>query len=167
MPTYRQWNNMAHASKRSRTDTASSSSCSSYSSYSASHSESESSSVDEKKILDRERNRKQARKSRELKKQCVDKMQQELKELEKESAEAAARDKEAAKKLQDSRTSRCQALRKASWVFNLRADGCTDEASWLEVLSPEVHMTMPITPYRSFNPADVANNRRVLLGVDG
>ncbi|CAM9439255.1 unnamed protein product [Scytosiphon promiscuus] len=168
MPTT--WDSMAHANKRSRTDTTSSSSCSSYS---ASHSESEvclsREVVDEKKMLDRERNRKQARKSRELKKQCVDKMQQELKELEKESAEAAARDKEAAKKLQDSRTSRCQTLRKASpaQVFNLRADGCTDEASWLEVLSPELHMTMPITPYRSFNPADVVNNRRVLLGVDG
>lgn len=28
-------------------------------------------------------------------------------------------------------------------------------------------MTMPITAYRSYNPADVVNNRRVLLGVDG
>lgn len=52
-------------------------------------------------------------------------------------------------------------------MFDLRADGCADEASWLEVLSPELHTTMPITPYRSFNPADVVNNRRVLLGVDG
>lgn len=52
-------------------------------------------------------------------------------------------------------------------MFDLRAEGCTDEALWLEVLSPELRMAMPITPYRSFNPGDVVNNRRVLLGVDG
>lgn len=44
-----------------------------------------SSSVDEKKLMDRERNRRQARKSRKLKKQCADKMEQQLNELEKES----------------------------------------------------------------------------------
>lgn len=41
--------------------------------------------MEEKKILDRERNRKQARKSRKLKKQTIDKMQQQLEQLEKES----------------------------------------------------------------------------------
>ncbi|CAM9591480.1 unnamed protein product [Ectocarpus sp. 6 AP-2014] len=159
------WESVSHASKRSRIDAAGSGSASYSSSSAASHSETESSSsVDEKKLMDRERNRRQARKSRKLKKQCADKMQQQLNQLEKESAEAAAREKEAAKKLKDCRTARCQALRK---VFDLRADGCTDEASWLEVLSPDLRMTMPITPYRSFNPADVVNNRRVLLGVGG
>lgn len=38
---------------------------------------------------------------------------------------------------------------------------------WLEIISPDLRLTMPITPYRSFNPADVVNNRRVLLGADG
>lgn len=52
-------------------------------------------------------------------------------------------------------------------VFDMRAEGCTDEDAWLEVLSADLRLTMPITPYRSFNPADVVNNRRVLLGVDG
>lgn len=52
-------------------------------------------------------------------------------------------------------------------VFDLRAEGCTDEDEWLEVISPDLRLTMPITPYRSFNPIDVVNNRRVLLGVDG
>eukprot|EP00752_Nemacystus_decipiens_P009323 g8331.t1 len=165
------WDNMnQHASKRSRTG-PNSSSCSSTSfssscsSYSASHSESEASSgVDEKKMMDRERNRKQARKSRQLKKHTIDKMEQQLEELQKESEAVVAREKAASKELADCRASRCQALRK---VFDLRADGCTEEAAWLEVLSPELRMAMPITPYRSFNPADVVNNRRVLLGVDG
>lgn len=49
----------------------------------------------------------------------------------------------------------------------MRAEGCTDENAWLEVLSVDLRLVMPITPYRSFNPADVVNNRRVLLGVDG
>lgn len=165
------WDNMnQHANKRSRTEMnstgcSSSGFSSSCSSYSASHSESEASSgVDEKKMMDRERNRKQARKSRQLKKHTTDKMEQQLEKLQKESEAIAARDKAAAKELEDCRESRCQALRKA---FDLRADGCTDEASWLEVLSPELRMAMPITPYRSFNPGDVVNNRRVLLGVDG
>lgn len=52
-------------------------------------------------------------------------------------------------------------------MFDLRAIGCTDESSWLEVLSPDVCVTMPITPYRHFNPVDVVNNKRVLLGING
>lgn len=52
-------------------------------------------------------------------------------------------------------------------VFDLRAEACADEEKWLEVISSDLRLTMPITPYRSFNPADVVNNRRVLLGVDG
>lgn len=52
-------------------------------------------------------------------------------------------------------------------VFDLRAEGCVDEDAWAELVSEDLRLTMPITPYRSFSPADVVNNRRVLLGVDG
>lgn len=37
--------------------------------------------MEDKKLLERERNRKQARKSRSLKKECAEKMQQQLDEL--------------------------------------------------------------------------------------
>lgn len=52
-------------------------------------------------------------------------------------------------------------------VFDLRVDVCSDEDAWLEVVTEDLRFTMPITPYRSFSPFDVVNNRRVLLGVDG
>lgn len=52
-------------------------------------------------------------------------------------------------------------------VFDLRAEGSVDEDAWAELVSEDLRLTMPITPYRSFSPADVVNNRRVLLGVDG
>lgn len=52
-------------------------------------------------------------------------------------------------------------------VFDLRVDVCSDKDAWLEVVTEDLRFTMPITPYRSFSPFDVVNNRRVLLGVDG
>ena len=52
-------------------------------------------------------------------------------------------------------------------MFDLRADGCVDEDAWAELVSEDLRLTLPITPYRSFSPADVVKNRRVLLGVDG
>ena len=52
-------------------------------------------------------------------------------------------------------------------VFDLRAAACADEDAWLQVVTADLRLTLPITPYRSFNPCDVVNNRRVMLGVDG
>lgn len=52
-------------------------------------------------------------------------------------------------------------------VFDLRAHVCSDEDAWLEVVTEDLRLILPITPYRSFNPFDVVNNRLVLLGVDG
>lgn len=49
-----------------------------------------SSSVDDKKMMERERNRRQAHKSRTLKKQCTERMQQQLNQLRKEAVSGDA-----------------------------------------------------------------------------
>ncbi|CAM9841368.1 unnamed protein product, partial [Discosporangium mesarthrocarpum] len=118
----------------------------------------------DKKLQDRERNRLHARNTRARKKQHVKELQEQLEKLTAEQEATVAKDAAATKAIADRHDTWRHALRK---VFDLRAEGSADEEKWLELLAEDFMFTLPITPYRSFSPADIVNNRRVMLGVDG
>jgi hypothetical protein len=46
---------------------------------------------------------------------------------------------------------------KLNTVLQMRAAGVTDEASWSTVLCESFKLTLPVTPYRSYSPAQIIN----------
>lgn len=119
---------------------------------------------EERKLVERERNRLHARNARARKKAYADELTAKLAALTKEKEEHEKIEAAAEKAKTEQQKSWAATLRK---VMDLRAKGCLDEAEWSKLLAEDFKLTMPVTPYRSFSPADVVNNRRVLLGVDG
>ncbi|CAM9412901.1 unnamed protein product [Sphacelaria rigidula] len=51
--------------------------------------------------------------------------------------------------------------------MDLRCEGVTEEDKWKELLSESFRFTLPLTPYRPYDPADIVEHRRVLLGMEG
>jgi PAS domain S-box-containing protein len=122
------------------------------------------SAEDERKRLERERNRIHARNTRARKKAYADELTAKLEALTKEKEEIERLEVEAG----EARTKQQQAwIETLKKVMDLRAQFCLDPVSWEVLLAEDFKLTMPVTPYRSFNIADIVNNRRVLLGVDG
>eukprot|EP00611_Tribonema_gayanum_P020354 TRINITY_DN3697_c0_g1_i1.p2 TRINITY_DN3697_c0_g1~~TRINITY_DN3697_c0_g1_i1.p2 ORF type:complete len:399 (-),score=158.01 TRINITY_DN3697_c0_g1_i1:527-1723(-) len=119
---------------------------------------------EERKKQERERNRMHARNTRARKKAYADELTAKLAALTKEKEEHEKAEAEASKARTVQQSAWAATLRQA---MDLRAAGCLDEAQWSKILAEDFKMTMPVTPYRSFSPSDVVNNRRVLLGVDG
>lgn len=127
------------------------------------------SAAEQKASKSRERNREHARNTRMRKKAFVETLQQTLKETEQELAAEKDRAAEA--------TMRCNPdldrKHDAWWetldtMFSYRAAGEMDPIKWAEILEPDCKITMPITPYRSFDPCTItATRRRVLVGVEG
>jgi PAS domain-containing protein len=117
-----------------------------------------------KKQLERERNRQHARNTRERKKKYADELTAKLAALTAEKEQHLAAEAAATQAKTAQQSIWTGVLRK---VMDLRAQGCLDEVEWSKLLAEDFKLTMPVTPYRSFSPADIFNNRRVLLGVDG
>jgi PAS domain-containing protein len=122
------------------------------------------SSEDARKIAERERNRQHARNARARKKAYTDELVSRLENL-KQVQEAERKETEALE--EERRRQRRFWQETLKKVMDLRAEGCVEEGPWKELLADEFKLTLPITPYRSYSPADVVNNRRVMLGVEG
>ncbi|KAG5178079.1 hypothetical protein JKP88DRAFT_281385 [Tribonema minus] len=61
-------------------------------------------------------------------------------------------------------------LKKKQHVDTLKAqveELSQQKAQWQEFLTEGFKMTLPVMPYRSFNPADIVNNKRVATGIEG
>ncbi|CAM9741415.1 unnamed protein product, partial [Choristocarpus tenellus] len=117
-----------------------------------------------KKSQDRERNRLHARNTRARKKQYVEELQHQLEILSAEQDAAAAKHDTAMNEVMERQDAWRHVVRK---VFDLRAEACLDENKWGEVLCEDFLLTLPVTPYRSFSPSDMVNNRCVRLGISG
>jgi PAS domain S-box-containing protein len=118
----------------------------------------------EKAQFERERNRLHARNTRARKKQYVEELKARVDELVQQKDEILRERAEKSQKLSDQQARWKQTLRTA---LNLREQACMDEAKWRAVLVDNFKLTLPVTPYRSFNPADVVNHRRIMIGVEG
>eukprot|EP00752_Nemacystus_decipiens_P011108 g9869.t1 len=77
-----------------------------------------------------------------------------------------AHNKEAAAKAEAEQMARWTATLQR--VLDLRCNGVVDEAVWSDVLTEDFELSLPLTPYRPFDPADVEEGRRrVMVGVEG
>ncbi|CAM9740184.1 unnamed protein product [Chrysoparadoxa australica] len=116
------------------------------------------------KAQQREMNRQHARNTRARKKQHLESLQSRIKSLEAEKTAKAEAKSGAAKELAKEQQTWHQALKT---VLEFRTSGRIDEERWRTILSEEFKFTLPITPYRSYNPTDLVNSRRIVVGVDG
>eukprot|EP00903_Cladosiphon_okamuranus_P007108 g6906.t1 len=113
----------------------------------------------------KERNRLHARNTRARKKQYMEELKDRVESLHAKRAEVENSKETAARE---------EAEQMARWtgtlqrVLDLRCEGVVDEAVWSDVLTEDFELSLPLTPYRSFDPADVeGGRRRVLVGVEG
>ncbi|CAM9319484.1 unnamed protein product [Ectocarpus sp. 6 AP-2014] len=113
----------------------------------------------------KERNRLHARNTRARKKQYMEELKDKVESLHTKRA-SAAHSKEATARGEEEQIARWAATLKK--VLDLRCEGVVDEAAWNEVLTEDFELSLPLTPYRKFDPADVeGGRRRVLVGVEG
>mmetsp|Transcript_6676 Transcript_6676/g.9327 ORF Transcript_6676/g.9327 Transcript_6676/m.9327 type:complete len:383 (-) Transcript_6676:33-1181(-) len=119
---------------------------------------------EEKKKLERERNRIHARNTRARKKAYADELTEKLNSLTKEK-EQIEREEAAAAELISARHDNW--VKNLRLCMNLRSSLCLDSDKWSDVLAEDFKLILPLTPYRSYCSSDIVNNRRVLLGVDG
>eukprot|EP00616_Rhizochromulina_sp_CCMP1243_P008969 CAMPEP_0118975194 /NCGR_PEP_ID=MMETSP1173-20130426/14842_1 /TAXON_ID=1034831 /ORGANISM="Rhizochromulina marina cf, Strain CCMP1243" /LENGTH=743 /DNA_ID=CAMNT_0006925035 /DNA_START=61 /DNA_END=2292 /DNA_ORIENTATION=+ len=112
----------------------------------------------------RDRNREHARNTRLRKKAYVERLKNTVQELSSER-EKIERDQ----RIQQAKQAEQQTVRRKVLhsVFFLRAAGETNVTKWSTILDPNFRMTLPITPYRWFDPSEVNNGQRVVKGVDG
>lgn len=149
-------------SKRNKTISGNNSDTASMSSYTSGNT---SSSADElKKSKYRESNRLHAAATRQRKKAYADELAAKLEALTAESKAKADAEQKAKAEVTEQQNARIAHLRK---VMDVRTNGCLDENVWSTVLTEDFKLILPVTPYRSFAPSDIVNNRRILLGVEG
>ncbi|CAM9768532.1 unnamed protein product [Chrysoparadoxa australica] len=119
---------------------------------------------EDKAARQRAANRKHAQNTRERKKQHLANLEARVERLEAEKVAKEAELSQEAKELAQKHTAWRQTLRT---LLNFRTSGQMDEEQWRTILSEEFKFTLPITPYRSYNPTDLVNSRRVMIGVQG
>lgn len=116
------------------------------------------------KVDVKERNRTHARNSRLRKKAHVEKLQRTAlilscknEQMERQQVErmAATLDIQA--------TERAMVQR----LLYYRVQGCIVPGYWHRILAEDFTFTLPVTPYRYFNPGEISRNGRVLYGVEG
>ncbi|CAM9712637.1 unnamed protein product [Chrysoparadoxa australica] len=112
----------------------------------------------------RELNRQHARNTRARKKQHLEDLQSRVEKLEAEKSAKHAEITKQAEMLEEKHAKWRQTVRT---LLNYRTSGQMDEELWRAILTEDFKFTLPITPYRSYNPTDLVNSRRVTLGVEG
>ncbi|CAM9360697.1 unnamed protein product [Choristocarpus tenellus] len=120
--------------------------------------------AEEKTVYERERNRLHARNTRARKRQYVEELKERVENLQEQKLKAECLRVEKRQRAADKKKCWEDMLRR---VLQLRCKGVVDENAWREVLSETFRLTLPLTPYRSSNPCDTVEHRRVLIGVDG
>lgn len=120
-------------------------------------------SKEEKEKASRERNREHARNTRLRKKAYVAKLSQLVLDL---SSQQEIQAREHA--LAASRQAERSAVRKSvvRSLLALHGSGDSDIGRWRMILDDRIVCVMPITPFRSFKPAEIVQSSRVLRGVD-
>ncbi|CAN0175753.1 unnamed protein product, partial [Ectocarpus fasciculatus] len=106
-----------------------------------------------------------ARNTRARKKQYMEELKEKVESLHAKRASAEQSKEEAARGEEEQIARWAATLKK---VLDLRCEGVVDPAVWSEVLTEDFELSLPLTPYRKFDPADVeGGRRRVLVGVEG
>ncbi|CAM9248840.1 unnamed protein product, partial [Phaeothamnion confervicola] len=114
---------------------------------------------EEKAEFERERNRVHARNTRARKKQFVEELKAKIEEL--TNGKQATRDRAAVLARQTEWTATLDR------AFKLRTDGVVDVEAWRSQLAQGFRLTLPLTPYRSYDSSEVTNDRRVIVGPEG
>ncbi|CAM9517320.1 unnamed protein product [Scytosiphon promiscuus] len=113
----------------------------------------------------KERNRVHARNTRARKKQYMEELKDRVESMHAKKAAVEHRKEAAAREEEEQSTRWAATLEK---VLDLRCRGCADPVVWSEVLTQDFELSLPLTPYRRCDPADVeGGRRRVLIGVEG
>eukprot|EP00617_Octactis_speculum_P024411 CAMPEP_0185755428 /NCGR_PEP_ID=MMETSP1174-20130828/13927_1 /TAXON_ID=35687 /ORGANISM="Dictyocha speculum, Strain CCMP1381" /LENGTH=549 /DNA_ID=CAMNT_0028433979 /DNA_START=102 /DNA_END=1747 /DNA_ORIENTATION=+ len=116
------------------------------------------------KVDVKERNREHARVSRMRKKALVKNLQRSAlmlsnkwEKMEKEREEMLA----ATQEIQASQRKVVQRM------LNYRAEGCLVPDYWRSIVTEDCVLTLPVTPYRYFNPGEISQSTRILNGIEG
>lgn len=117
--------------------------------------------ADEKAELTRQRNRENARTTRKRRKMYIKKLQRVVHMLKSHQQNTVTpTDAKEESSIQEQRT------RNVLRFFEIRENGIVDKDKWLRVVSPEIHMSTPVTSYESASSSEWSRGSlRVLEGV--
>mmetsp|Transcript_51646 Transcript_51646/g.117606 ORF Transcript_51646/g.117606 Transcript_51646/m.117606 type:complete len:573 (-) Transcript_51646:417-2135(-) len=119
--------------------------------------------LEDKEKVTRDRNREHARNTRLRKKAYEAKLSQMVMDLTAQR-EQQARERALAATMERERLSIRQGV--VRQMLDLRAAGDADVMKWMQIVDESFVCTMPITPFRSFQHAEVNGVNRVLRGLD-
>lgn len=119
--------------------------------------------LDEKKSSAKEKNRAHARRTRQRKKDYVESLRESLQSLSEERERVDRERRVLSSRLAETASVRKRVLKE---VLQYRVVGNLDTVFWSNVLDENFVMILPITPYRSFPPVEVADGERRLHGVN-
>uniref|UniRef100_A0A7S3JWD2 BZIP domain-containing protein n=1 Tax=Aureoumbra lagunensis TaxID=44058 RepID=A0A7S3JWD2_9STRA len=116
-------------------------------------------SAEEKAELTRRRNRENARSTRMRRKMYIKHLQDVAEKLQKRHEEINAK---MAKPPPDGYSRQREAAR---CFFLMRGNCVTNIDKWLQILSPQIILTLPVTPYRTFPASELQNTIRRIIGI--
>jgi len=119
--------------------------------------------LEDKEKVTRDRNREHARNTRLRKKAYVAKLSQLVMDLTAQREQQAQERALAATMERERLSVRRLVVRQ---MLDLRASGNADATEWRRLLDDRFVCTLPITPFRSFQQAEILHSSRVLRGVD-
>jgi len=120
-------------------------------------------SVEEKEMYSKDRNREHARNTRLRKKIYIDKLKLLVQDL-----TSRKEREENEQKILDSRLAQQKAIMQKvlGALIQLRIKFERNRQEWAKILDDNFMFTTPITPYQSFNRAEIMTNSRVMFGID-
>eukprot|EP01036_Dinobryon_divergens_P026503 gene26503-35166_t len=110
----------------------------------------------------REKNREHAKNTRMRKKNYIESLKENIKQLTDEREQSDLKRKASLSKLADQTILRKKVLQQ---MFFFRSIGELDPAKWNSILDESFTLVMPITPYRSFPPSEVIEGQRHIKGI--
>eukprot|EP01035_Chromulina_nebulosa_P017708 gene17708-23300_t len=118
---------------------------------------------DEKQKQSRDRNREHAKNTRLRKKAYVLKLKELVDQMSYQKEAEERERKFLGEKINDTHILRKNAVR----LFLLYRSKCiTDREKWSNILDENITLTLPITPYRSFNRSEINQSNRISTGID-